>query len=88
MRRSQKCKKLLNLTVFFALLGSAHIKAAHKHVGEIDPWIPIEMQMRHPEATFLKAGTEISRQTPSSNNNRFKIELLFVRLFLKRPSLS
>ncbi len=26
-----------DLTVFFALLGSALIKAAQKHVGEIDP---------------------------------------------------
>ena len=29
--------KLLNLTVFFALLGSAQVKAACKHVDEIDP---------------------------------------------------
>jgi len=32
-----------DLTLFFALLGSAHVKAAHKrvghnHVGEIDTW--------------------------------------------------
>ncbi len=27
-----------DLTVFFVLLGSAHIKAAHKDVGEIDHW--------------------------------------------------
>jgi hypothetical protein len=26
-----------DVTVFFALLGSAHIKAEFKHVGEIDP---------------------------------------------------
>ena len=36
--RPQKCKKLLELPVFFALLGSASVKAACKHVGEIDPW--------------------------------------------------
>ena len=36
-RRSQKRKKLHNLTVFLALLGSASVKAAHKHVDEIDP---------------------------------------------------
>ena len=35
--RSWKHKKLVDLTVFFALLGSACIKAAHKHVDEIDP---------------------------------------------------
>ena len=29
-RRSQRCKKLLNLTVFLALLGSAWVKAAHE----------------------------------------------------------
>ena len=28
--RSEKCKKLLDLTVLFALLGSVHLKAAHK----------------------------------------------------------
>jgi hypothetical protein len=26
-----------NLTVFFALLGSSHVKALSKHVDEIDP---------------------------------------------------
>ena len=36
-RRSQKCKKLLNLTVFFALLGSGRVKAARQHIDEIDP---------------------------------------------------
>ena len=30
VRRSQKCKKLLELTVFFALLESECVKAAHK----------------------------------------------------------
>jgi len=25
-----------DFTVFFALMGSLHVKAAHKHVGEID----------------------------------------------------
>ena len=33
----KSANKLLNLTVFCALLGSAGIKAARKHVGEIDP---------------------------------------------------
>jgi len=27
-----------DLTVFFTLLGSASVKSACKHVGEIDPW--------------------------------------------------
>ena len=35
-RRSHKHKKLLDLTVFFALLGSVRIKAARKHIDEID----------------------------------------------------
>ncbi len=36
--KSQKRKKtMMDLTVFLALLGSLHVKAAHKHVGEIDP---------------------------------------------------
>jgi len=39
VRRSQKRKKDTDdLTVFFTLWGSAHIKALSKHVGEIDPW--------------------------------------------------
>jgi len=36
--RSQRCKKHWWLDCLFALLGSVGIKAAHKHVGEIDPW--------------------------------------------------
>ncbi len=36
-KSSQKHKKTDGLTVFFALLGSALVKAAHKHVGEIAP---------------------------------------------------
>ena len=36
-RRSQKLKKLLEFTVFFALLGSGRVKAARKMLGEIDP---------------------------------------------------
>ena len=35
--RSQKPKKLLNLTVFWALLGSAHLKAAHKMLVKLTP---------------------------------------------------
>ena len=35
--RSRKRKKLLELTVFFILFGSFRVKAAHKHVDEIDP---------------------------------------------------
>ncbi len=27
-----------DVTVFSALLGSAHVKAFRKHIGEIDPW--------------------------------------------------
>ncbi len=30
-------KDAVDLTVCFVLLGSARIKASHKHVGEIDP---------------------------------------------------
>ena len=54
-RRSQKCKKLLNLTVFFALLGSAHVKATCKHVDEIDPLsdcnLPLTMFLREYKVT-------------------------------------
>jgi len=34
---SKAQKDIDDLTVFFALLGSANIKASKKHVGEIDP---------------------------------------------------
>ena len=46
--RSQKRKKLLDLTVFFALLGSAHIKAERKHVDEIDPSLLFLFSFFHP----------------------------------------
>jgi hypothetical protein len=37
MCRPQKRKKDSQvISVFFSLLGSAHVKAAHKYVGEID----------------------------------------------------
>ena len=37
-QRSQKPKKLLELTDFFALLGSVGVKTASEHVVEIDPY--------------------------------------------------
>ena len=36
-KRSHKCKKDSQLKQLFPLSGSAHIKAARKHVDEIDP---------------------------------------------------
>ena len=36
-QRSRKCKKLLNLTVFLALLGSSSVKAAHKMLVKLTP---------------------------------------------------
>ena len=41
--RSRKRKKLLELTVFFKLLGSAGVKAGGKHVDEIDPWFLVRL---------------------------------------------
>ena len=38
----ESAQKLLDSTVFFALLGSASIKTAYKHVDEIDPWCSVE----------------------------------------------
>ena len=38
-RRSRKRKKLLDLTVFFALLGSAHLKAACKMLLKLTPLV-------------------------------------------------
>ena len=37
MYRSQKQKKLHNLTVFFVLLGSVHVKAARKMLMKLTP---------------------------------------------------
>ncbi len=37
MKTTKALKDTDDLTVFFALLGSAHIKSVSKHVGEIDP---------------------------------------------------
>jgi len=34
----KSAKRYWWLDCLFRLLGSAHIKAAHKHVGKIDPW--------------------------------------------------
>ena len=36
-RRSRKCKKLLDLTVFFALLGSSSVKAACRMLMKLTP---------------------------------------------------
>jgi len=36
LRRFQKHKNDIQVIVHFALLGSMNVKAAHKHVGEID----------------------------------------------------
>ena len=40
MSRSQKCKKDSQVKQLFALLRSAHVKAACKNIDEIDPWLP------------------------------------------------
>jgi len=37
--RSQKCKKADSLTVFFALLGSARVKAAHRMLMKLTPGV-------------------------------------------------
>jgi hypothetical protein len=36
----------------FALLGSTRVKAAHKHVGEIDPWC--QFHQRFLRAFFVR----------------------------------
>jgi len=41
--RSQKRKRTNDLTVIFALWGSTLIKAARKHVGEIDSSLPLKL---------------------------------------------
>jgi len=39
VRRSQKrLKTLMTLLLLYALLGSTHVTALLKHVGEINPW--------------------------------------------------
>ena len=43
-RSSQKRKKDSQLKQHFALLGSASVKAAHKHIDEIDPYNATEWE--------------------------------------------
>ena len=51
--RSQKCKKLLDLTVFFALLGSEHVKAERKMLlFDVNFFVSIARTIR---SNFLKA---------------------------------
>ena len=38
--RSRKRRKLLDLTVFLALLGSSGVKAAHKMMAKLTPYLP------------------------------------------------
>ena len=61
-RRSQKCKKLLELTVFFALLGSASVKAVRKHAGEIDP--------------MSRQWTGFQGQFSSNGNRKLSVEVI------------
>ena len=42
-RRSRKCKKLPVLTVIFALLGPASVKAAHRMLMKLTPGIQNEI---------------------------------------------
>ena len=47
--RSQKCKKDSQLKQLFALLGSVGVKAAYKHVDEIDPRLRPSWSWTHKE---------------------------------------
>jgi len=51
--RSLNCKKTLKIWLFFALLGSAHAKAARKHVGEIDPWVKNTLRRQRYKNKFV-----------------------------------
>ena len=52
--RSQKRKKDSQLKQLFAILGSAHLKAEHKHVDDIDP------RVLEPSYTFEAARERVS----------------------------
>ena len=57
--RSQKCKKDSQLKKLFALLGSACIKAALKHLDEIDPWMmPRERERERRGGSSLAKGQQ------------------------------
>ena len=73
--RSQNCKKLQDLTVSFALLGSAHIKAAHKMLLKLTPdlnkWVRTTCACadRAPLRKIDAKKTPTQQQQRNSNNN-------------------
>ena len=52
MRRSQKCKKDSQVKQLFALSGPVCLKAAHKHVHEIDPWCALCLNFNIPSNLY------------------------------------
>ena len=63
MRRSQKCKKLLELTVFLALLGSACIKAARKMLVKLTPDDDIPTERERERKNFIQFQTFLFLRT-------------------------
>ena len=72
--RAQKRKKDNHLKHLLALSGSACIKAAHKHVGEINPWIsqPSESSWTEPPPNTTRENA-VSDFQPSNNRPKFVI---------------
>ena len=64
-RRSQKRRKDTHVKQLFALLESACVKAAHKHVDEIDPcrtsfyWPGQSLKNQSPTGTWSSKGLEV-----------------------------
>ena len=72
-RRSQKRKKLLDLTVFFALLGSAHVKAVSKETVKSDLFfffffLKLKMVCYLTHVTFSAAADLIAQSTGLADN--------------------
>ena len=59
MRRSQKRKKLLNLTVFFALLGSARVKAARRLLVKLTPDVAAQGHVSERGVGLLRFGNPV-----------------------------
>ena len=75
----KSAKKLLNLTVFFALLGSAHVKAAHKHVDEIDPG----RRRRHRHQTSTTRDLNVNKSKREIFKAIFNFSLSWIQSFKK-----
>ena len=75
-RRSQKRKKLLELTVFFVLLGSACVKAAHKMLVKLTAGL---------KKQFLQISFSFKKRDPLETRRIFNLDIDETRFFSTTP---